>query len=200
MLGTPAAAPPPFALSRDFRRDCTVLAVSGQLDLSSAGSLADAVDDLIAGIPALRLVLDLAGLTFWDPFGLAALLRAQARVAGSPPARMILAAVPGPLAAHLRDSGLRDRFTLAESADEAVSELSYPRTRPAARTVTASRARPDGQLPGDLADYREHRDDRPVHRLPVLAAVGSLAGSPRGPYLVTQLLGHQVPMRPAHQA
>jgi len=119
-LGTAAGAPPPpFTLTQDSRRDCTILAFSGQLDLSSASALADTIDDLISGAPAVRLVLDLAGLTFWDPFGLAALLRAQARVAESAPARMILAAVPAQFLGHLRDSGLSGRFTIAKGTDDA---------------------------------------------------------------------------------
>ncbi|HUZ54544.1 MAG TPA: ATP-binding protein [Streptosporangiaceae bacterium] len=125
-IGTAGAAPPPFTLTQDSRRGCAVLAFTGQLDLSSAGPLADAVDELVAGTPAVRLVLDLAGLTFWDPFGLAALLRAQARVAESPPARMILAAVPGQFTGHLHESGLSGRFTLADTADEVISELIMP--------------------------------------------------------------------------
>jgi anti-anti-sigma factor len=128
-LGTPGAAPAPFTLSRDTDRDCTVLTLSGQLDLSSASQLGDAVDELVARTPAVRLVLDLAGLTFWDPFGLAALLRAQARIAESPSARMILAAAPGPFIGHLRGSGLSGQFTLADTADEAIGELAQP-TRP----------------------------------------------------------------------
>ncbi len=125
-LGSPGAAPAPFTLARDTCRDCTVLTLSGQLDLSSASQLGDAVEELLAGTPTVRLVLDLAGLTFWDPFGLAALLRAQARIAGSPSARMILAAAPGPFIGHLRGSGLSGQFTLADTADEAVGELAVP--------------------------------------------------------------------------
>jgi anti-anti-sigma factor len=121
-LGGSGAAPAPFALAKDTGRGSVVLTFSGQLDLSSAGPLADAVDNLIASTPAVRLVLDLAGLTFWDPFGLAALLRAQARVMASPPARMILAAVPGQLAEHLRESGLSGQFTFAATADDATCD------------------------------------------------------------------------------
>ena len=128
-LGTPGAAPAPFTLATDTYRDGTVLTLSGQLDLSSASQLGDAVDELVARTPAVRLVLDLAGLTFWDPFGLAALLRAQAKIAESPSARMILAAAPGPFIGHLRGSGLSGQFTLADTADEAIGELAQP-TRP----------------------------------------------------------------------
>jgi anti-anti-sigma factor len=56
------------------------LVLTGQLDLRSAGQLTGAVADVIATTAAPWLVLDLAGLTSWDSFGLAALLTAQQRV------------------------------------------------------------------------------------------------------------------------
>ena len=75
---------------------CTVVAVTGPLDLSSAGQLTDTIDGLLAGRPDLPLVLDLAGLTGWDSVGLAALITAQQRISASPPARMVLAGLPEP--------------------------------------------------------------------------------------------------------
>jgi len=119
VLGHPGAAEP-FALTERARSGSMILAVAGQLDLNSAGQLTDAVERLLAADPAARLVIDLAGLTFWDAFGLAGLLRAQGRVAASEGASLTLAAMPDQLALHLKETGLADRFTRAGDPDDAV--------------------------------------------------------------------------------
>jgi anti-anti-sigma factor len=124
-LGPPGRLPP-FHLAQRFQDGYTVLAVTGQLDLSSADQLADAVDDLIAATPALRLVLDVAGLTWWDSSGLAALITAQQRVSIIPAARMVLAGLPGQLLGRLRDGGLAGRFTLADSITAAFDSFRPP--------------------------------------------------------------------------
>jgi anti-anti-sigma factor len=114
-LGAPG---PPFRLDQRHLNGFTILAVTGPLDQASAGRLTDAIAGLLGPTqdPGLRLILDLSGLTGWDSSGLAALITAQQRISASPPARMVLAGLPEHLARHLRDNGLADRFTLADSA------------------------------------------------------------------------------------
>ena len=90
-LGPPEAQ---FRLDRQHRGGCTVVAVTGPLDLSSAGQLTETIDVLLAETPDLSLVLDLTALAGWDSVGLAALITAQQRISASPPARMILAGLP----------------------------------------------------------------------------------------------------------
>lgn len=124
-LGPPDPVPP-FHLTQRSQRGCTVMALTGQLDLSSAGQLTDAVDDLIATTPTPRLVLDLADLAFWDSSGLAALLTAQQRINVRPAAQMTLAGLPGPLLQRLHDTGLASRFTLADTTDDAIREIIPP--------------------------------------------------------------------------
>ncbi len=124
-LGAPG---PPFRQDRRQLDDCTVLAVRGPLNLGSASQLTDTIASLLAPPEGLRLVLDLSGLTGWDSSGLAALITAQQRISASPtsaspPARMVLAGLPGHLAQHLREAGLAGRFTLADSTDAAVATL-----------------------------------------------------------------------------
>jgi anti-anti-sigma regulatory factor len=75
--------------------------------------------------PGLRLVIDLGDLTFWDSFGMAALLKAQAMVDAIPAAKMIMAALPGQLFLRLRESGLTPRFLLAETADQAAGQIGH---------------------------------------------------------------------------
>jgi anti-anti-sigma factor len=117
------AAQGQFGLERQELDGCTVLAVAGPLDLSSAGQLTQTIDVLLTGAPDLPLVLDLSRLAEWDSAGLAALLTAQQRVSASPPARMVLAGLPDELSRHLHDTGLADGFTLADSAKAAAGLL-----------------------------------------------------------------------------
>jgi anti-anti-sigma factor len=120
-LGPPGQAPP-FHLARRVRNGCTVLSVTGPLDLTSARQLTRAVDDLVAGAPAVRLILilDLSGLTGWDSSGLAALITAQQRIAARPGARMVVADLPGHLGQRLSDAGETSRFTLAGTVADAL--------------------------------------------------------------------------------
>jgi anti-anti-sigma factor len=124
-LGTPGP-PAPFRLDRRAEGGCTILAVTGQLDLGSSGEFGGAVGDLIAATPGLRLILDMSALSWWDSSGLAALITAQQRISHDRSARMIVACLPGPLAERLREAGLAGRFTLADSRDGAVAALTSP--------------------------------------------------------------------------
>jgi anti-sigma regulatory factor (Ser/Thr protein kinase)/anti-anti-sigma regulatory factor len=129
----------------DFRLDrretdggCTVLTVTGPLDLTSARHLTEAINTLTEDSDAddsdaddsdhgnsegLKLVLDLTALTGWDSSGLAALITAQQRITATPNARMILAALPHHLQEHVKMAG---RFTLTDTPANATKKLSEP--------------------------------------------------------------------------
>ena len=121
-----AAPSRPFRLDRQEMDGCTVLTVTGPLDLDSAAQLNQAIEHLISETPDLKLVLDLTNLTGWDSAGLAALITAQHQVSATPNARMILAGLPGHLEQHLRQAELKDRFTLADSPVTAAKTISEP--------------------------------------------------------------------------
>jgi anti-anti-sigma factor len=120
-LGAPG---PPFRLDHRHLDGCTVLAVTGPLDLGSAGQLSQTIERLLGETPGLKLVLELDGLAGWDSAGLAALITAQQRINASPPARMVLAGLPDHLSRHLRQARLAGRFTLAGSSAAAAGTLS----------------------------------------------------------------------------
>jgi anti-anti-sigma factor len=113
---------PGFRLARSTSPAGPVIALSGQLDLNSAAELTEAISELVASTGGARLILDLAGLTFWDSFGLAALLRAQSRVSAGAVARLVLRDVPAPLLHELRATGLSKRFTFADGTEQAISD------------------------------------------------------------------------------
>ena len=119
-----AAPGPPFRLDRQELDGCTVLAVTGPLDLASAAQLSRTIADLLTDDD--KLVLDLTNLTGWDSAGLAALITVQHQISATPNARMILAGLPGHLEQHLRQAHLADRFTLADSQTQAAKTISEP--------------------------------------------------------------------------
>jgi anti-anti-sigma factor len=119
-----APSGPPFRLDHRDLDHCTVLAVTGPLDLASASQLSQTIERLLSETPGLKLVLELDGLTGWDSAGLAALITVQQRVSASPPARMVLDGLPDHLEKHLHQARLADRFTLADSSAAAAGTLS----------------------------------------------------------------------------
>ncbi|HEY2693399.1 MAG TPA: ATP-binding protein [Streptosporangiaceae bacterium] len=125
------ALPPPgelrsFDLAERAWDGCTVMSVSGELDLSSAGQFIRAVSELARSAPGLCLVLDLSGLTWWDSSGLAALIIAQQQVSALPGGKLVVAGLPGHLVQRLRVAGLDGQFTLARSTAEAVAIFPPP--------------------------------------------------------------------------
>jgi anti-anti-sigma factor len=116
----------PFRLFQQFEEGCVILAVTGQLDLGSAGQFAAVAGDLIAATPGLRLVLDLSGLTLWDSSGLTALITTQRRISRDPAARIVLAGLPGHLVQRLHEVGVASRFTLAGTNADAVRMAVLP--------------------------------------------------------------------------
>jgi anti-anti-sigma factor len=115
-----------FRLAQRFEHGCAIVAVTGQLDLGSAGQFAAVAGDLITATPGLRLVLDLSGLTLWDSSGLTALITAQRRISRDPAARMVLAGLPGHLVQRLHEAGVASGFTLADTNADAVRMAVLP--------------------------------------------------------------------------
>jgi anti-anti-sigma factor len=118
----PPGPPPGFWLARSTSQAGPVLALGGQLDLNSAAELTEAIDELVARSGGACLILDLAGLTFWDPFGVAALLRAQSHVSAGAVTKLVLSDVPEPLLHELRATGLSEQFTFADGTEQTIAD------------------------------------------------------------------------------
>lgn len=97
----------PFALTVRPKGDgCTVIAIAGQLDIDSADELTTAVERVLAKDSAAQLIIDLRGLTSWDAFGLAGMLRASSKVDTGAGASLRLSNLPADLEHHLQGTGL----------------------------------------------------------------------------------------------
>jgi len=122
----PAEPDPLFRLGRQSLNGCTVVAITGPLDARSAEQLVDAVDEACAASPPSPLVLDLRGLASWDTSTVAALLTAQQHVDAHTAVRMMLAGLPGPYLHRLHESGLAERFAIADTLDDAICKITSP--------------------------------------------------------------------------
>lgn len=69
-----------------------IVSVQGEIDVSTAGSLEEAVRSCLAS--SGRVIIDLAGVRFMDSTGLNVLIRAQSSGANGGSAQLRLAAVP----------------------------------------------------------------------------------------------------------
>ena len=98
--------------------------MTGRLDLGSAGQFGGSVSELAQAVPALRLVLDLSGLTGWDSVGLAGLITAQERIDAQPGARMVVAGLPEHLRRRLDGVSLDGGFGWASTPAEGLAILS----------------------------------------------------------------------------
>jgi anti-sigma B factor antagonist len=101
-----------------------VLAFVGELDSSTAPAAHDAIKQLTLGAGE-QLVVDLAGLTFCDSSGIAALIAARA-FAGKSGAAIALAAVPRHLSRVLGLLGLADLFVIHATAEHAQEAWAGP--------------------------------------------------------------------------
>jgi anti-anti-sigma factor len=116
---SPEDRPASLGLAHRTEDGCTVMTLTGELDLGSAGRFTEAVVGLVQATAGLRLILDVSGLVQWDSSGLAALITAQRRIDADPAARMVLAGLPAHLGHRLRDAGHAARFTLAATMNQA---------------------------------------------------------------------------------
>jgi anti-anti-sigma factor len=119
----PAERQSEFQVRTERNIHCTVVSVSGELDLRTVPQLVAVVDPIIEERSVPRLVLDLTKLRFWDSSGLAALIATQQRIKALPGGIMVLAGLSAQLLRRLRTVGLADRFTLSPSTHQAVAEL-----------------------------------------------------------------------------
>jgi anti-sigma B factor antagonist len=105
--------PPVFAVTVTRRATEAVVAVSGEIDVSTVSQLNTAVDDVLVDAPP-RVVLDLAGVTFCDSQGLGTLV-ALSRKARMVQSVLVITNVGEFLIRVLDITGLRSALLIADS-------------------------------------------------------------------------------------
>ena len=95
------------------------LALSGELDLSSASQVEDVLKEIEESSPPL-LVLDLRDLTFMDSTGLRVMVAADAR-ARDGSRRLAIVQGPEPVHRVFRITGLDDHLDIVETPQAALS-------------------------------------------------------------------------------
>jgi anti-sigma B factor antagonist len=99
------------------RSGCALVAVDGELDLSTAEQLEEALGPAIDDATG-PIVLDLAALRFCDSAGLAVFVRTHNQLSGEG-RRLVLAGANGPVLRVLEISGLNQVIATATNPDDA---------------------------------------------------------------------------------
>ena len=105
--------PPAFTIAVTRKATEAVVAVSGEIDVSTVSQLKTAVDDILVDAPP-RVVLDLAGVTFCDSQGLGTLV-ALSRKARMVQSVLVITNVGDFLIRVLDITGLRSALLIADS-------------------------------------------------------------------------------------
>jgi anti-sigma B factor antagonist len=105
--------PPAFTLTVTRKATEAVVAVSGEIDVSTVSALTTAVDEVLVDAPP-RVVLDLGGVTFCDSQGLGTLV-ALSRKARMVQSVLVITNVGDFLIRVLDITGLRSALLIAES-------------------------------------------------------------------------------------
>jgi anti-sigma B factor antagonist len=124
MTGPLGGVPPAELLmttSREDRDGCLVLAVRGEVDLSTGERLAETAGDVVREAAGRPVVLDLLAVDFLSSSGLGVLvsLNDEARVVGTP-LRVVVDATR-PVMRPIRTMGLEDVLSIFGTVDEAVT-------------------------------------------------------------------------------
>ena len=93
----------------------TVVALAGEIDMSTVQRLATAVDEILGGDTPTRVVLDMAGVTFCDSQGLSALIGLNRDVSAGG-SRLVFVNVGDFMGRLLDITGLRAAFDVVDSA------------------------------------------------------------------------------------
>jgi stage II sporulation protein AA (anti-sigma F factor antagonist) len=101
---------------------CVIAEVSGELDLSAAGSFRDRVDQELSRTGSPNLVLNLQKLDFIDSTGLGALLGRHRQVTASG-GKFILAGPPPKVMSMIEMAGLSSVLKIVRSQEDALRLL-----------------------------------------------------------------------------
>jgi anti-sigma B factor antagonist len=124
MTGPLGGVPPAellMTVTRQDRGGCLVLAVRGEVDLSTGGRLADTAGEALREAAGRPVVLDMLAVEFLSSSGLGVLvsLNDDARAAGTP--LRVVVDQDRPVMRPIRTMGLDDVLSMYGTVDEAVT-------------------------------------------------------------------------------
>ncbi len=108
-----------LTFTRSQHDSWTVLTVTGEIDIATAGSLDEEIDGLLAGGTS-QLVLDLSPVSFMDSTGLRSVITAQQQLESSGGSLAVVLG-PGPVSRLFEVTGLRKTFRIGDSVADAVA-------------------------------------------------------------------------------
>lgn len=119
--GNATLGPAPFAIAaREHDASTSVIAVQGELDLSSAPDLKWMLTDALEAGRS-RLVVDLSETTFMDSTGLGVLIGLNKRLEDG--SELLIVCPPGVVRQVFEFSGTDGAFTMVRTPDEAIAHL-----------------------------------------------------------------------------
>jgi anti-anti-sigma factor len=121
-----APSPPQLEIAEDVDGGVRTLALSGELDLSTAVSLCARMDAARRAGSRPRVLIDLSGLTFSDSTGLRVLVGAAQEIRASAGRLGLVVPDGSPVARLLEVSGMREHLPVYRSAGEALRALGRP--------------------------------------------------------------------------
>ncbi|MCO1656607.1 STAS domain-containing protein [Pseudonocardia humida] len=124
MSGPLGGVPPAellMTVARQDRGGCLVLAVRGEVDLSTGGRLAESAGEVLREAGSRPVVLDMLGVEFLSSSGLGVLvsLNDEARAKGTP--LRVVVDQDRPVMRPIRTMGLDDVLAMFGTVDEAVA-------------------------------------------------------------------------------
>lgn len=107
------------------RGRAAVATLTGEVDLSNAASVEDAVTGAVGGVAGVRgVALDLGGLSYLDSAGLGLLTRLAARFGGDGTALQLVVPAAATVRRAIAVSGLDTAIPVDETVEAALVELS----------------------------------------------------------------------------
>jgi len=111
--------PPPFEVRSSYRPDALILTVSGEIDMSTAPRLEEALESANAG--ASRVVVDLTNVSFVDSSALNAFVRGQRGLTERGIALRLVAPSAGVVRKVFEIANLTEPLNVVETTDAALS-------------------------------------------------------------------------------
>ena len=113
--------PAPFAVERRSLSGAPGVRVEGEVDLSSAPALTEALDAALAETVG-AFVIDLCDVEFFDSTGITALLRARA-ILGREERELVIVCPPGAVRRIFELAGVAELLTFMDSREDAAASL-----------------------------------------------------------------------------